>query len=195
VTDVPAKCLLPGADEIGDALGMTVKVSSFDTIKDEFDAYVGSIGYATMVTVDAHNRPRTRVLIPVWEVVDGVPLGWLATYRTPVKAAHIARNPHTNFSYWARGNNSVAIDAIAEWTADLADKQRVWDLYRRTSPRGAGYDLGGFWRSPSDPQLHVLRLTPWRIQVIRGTDLRSRIWEPQVSTRRDPVAAGSSEPR
>lgn len=91
---------------------MTVKVSSFDTITDEFDAYVGSIGYATMVTVDAHNRPRTRVLIPVW-----------------------------------------------------------------------------------DPQPHVLRLTPWRIQVIRGTALRSRIWEPQVSTRRDPVAAGSREPR
>jgi hypothetical protein len=83
---------------------------------------------------------------------------------------------------------------VAEWTDDLADKQHVWDLYRRTSPRGAGYDLGGFWRSPSDPQLHVLRLTPWRIQVIRGTDLRSRIWQPELSTRRDPVAAGSAVP-
>jgi general stress protein 26 len=173
---------------------MTVKVSSFDEIKEEFDAYVGSIVYATMVTVDAKNRPRTRVLIPVWEVVDDMPLGWLATYWTPVKAAHIARNPYTNFSYWSRGNNSVAVDTVAEWTTDLADKQHVWELYRRTSPRGAGYDLGGVWRSPSDPQLHVMRLTPWRIQVIRGADLRSRIWHSEISTRKDPVAAGSSVP-
>lgn len=156
---------------------MTVKVRSFDVIKDEFDAYVGSIVYATMVTVDARNRPRTRVLIPVWEVVDGDPLGWLATYRTPVKAAHIARNPHTAFAYWARENNSVAVDAVAEWTDDLEAKRYVWDLYRKTSPRGAGYNLGNFWRSPSDPELHVLRLEPWRIQVIRGADLRSRIWD------------------
>jgi general stress protein 26 len=157
--------------------GMTAKVQSFDAIKDEFDSYVGSIGYATMVTVDSRHRPRTRVLIPVWETVDGTPLGWLATYKTPVKAAHIAGNPYTNFSYWSPGNNSVAVDAAAEWVEDLEVKRHVWDLYRRTSPRGAGYDLGGFWRSPSDPQLHVLRLVPWRVQVIRGADLRSRIWQ------------------
>lgn len=42
---------------------------------------------------------RVRVGVRLWEV-DGEPLGWLATYRTPVKAAHIAGNPHTNFSYW-----------------------------------------------------------------------------------------------
>jgi general stress protein 26 len=147
-----------------------------------------------VLTVDARHRPRTRVLIPVWEVVDGMPLGWLATSRAPVKAAHIAGNPHTNFSYWSPANNSVAIDAVAGWTDDLADKQYVWDPYRRTSPSGAGYDLGRFWRSPLDPQLHVLRLAPWRIQVIRGGDLRSRIWRTAVSTRTDPVAAGSSAP-
>ncbi len=111
----------------------------FGELEAEFDTYVGAINHATMVTVDAENRPRTRVLIPVWEKVDGRPLGWLATYRTPVK-------------------------------------EHVWDLYRRTSPRGAGYPLGNFWTAPSDPKLHVLRLTPWRIQVIRGADLRSRIW-------------------
>ncbi|MER6514299.1 pyridoxamine 5'-phosphate oxidase family protein [Nonomuraea sp. NPDC001636] len=152
--------------------------TSFAEIESEFNAYVGAIRYATMVTVDARNRPRTRILIPVWENVDGRPRGWLATYRTPVKAAHLAGNPHTSFSYWKPGNSSVAIDATAAWVDDLATKRRVWDLYRATSPRGAGYDLGAFWRSPADPALHVLRLEPWRVQVIRGTDLRSRIWTP-----------------
>ncbi|MBN6039045.1 pyridoxamine 5'-phosphate oxidase family protein [Amycolatopsis sp. 195334CR] len=155
---------------------MTSRVKEFGDLEAEFNAYVGAIVYATMVTVDAKNRPRTRVLIPVWENVDGEPLGWLATYHTPVKAAHLAGNPHTNFSYWARGNNSVAIDATAEWDNALPTKERVWELYRRTSPRGAGYPLGNFWKAPSDPELHVLRLKPWRVQVIRGADLRSRIW-------------------
>ncbi|MFC3518068.1 hypothetical protein ACFPZ0_18890 [Streptomonospora nanhaiensis] len=45
-----------------------------------------------------------------------------------------------------------------------------------TAPLGAGYPLGNFWTSPEDPKLHVLRLTPWRVQVVRGRDLRSRIW-------------------
>ncbi|WP_084964475.1 pyridoxamine 5'-phosphate oxidase family protein [Thermoactinospora rubra] len=152
-------------------------MTDFAEIKAEFDAYVGAIGYATMVTVDAKGRPRTRILIPVWETVDGRPLGWLATYRTPVKAAHLAANPHTSFSYWKPGNNSAAVDATAEWVGDLEVKRHVWDLYRRTSPPGAGYDLGRFWRSPADPKLHVLRLEPYRIQVIRGLDLRSRIWK------------------
>ncbi|MEU4344610.1 pyridoxamine 5'-phosphate oxidase family protein [Nocardia sp. NPDC023852] len=161
---------------------MTRKVGSFAEIEAEFNAFVGRIVYATMVTVDAQNRPRTRVLIPVWENVDGHPLGWLATYKTPVKAAHIARNPHVNFSYWAPGHNSVAVDATARWVDDPQTRQRIWNLYARTSPPGAGYHLGQFWRSPDDSQLHIVRLDPWRIQVIRGMDLRSRIWQIPAET-------------
>jgi hypothetical protein len=83
----------------------------------------------------------------------------------------------------------VAVDTVAEWVDDGDTRRRVWDLYRRTSPRGAGYDLGNFWRSPDDPELHVLRLDPWRIQVIRGGDLRSRIWT--VDHAGDRVSVGS----
>ncbi|NIH86384.1 pyridoxamine 5'-phosphate oxidase family protein [Amycolatopsis granulosa] len=155
---------------------MSRAVQSFTEIEAEFNAYVGAIGYATMVTVDSRNRPRTRILIPVWENVDGRPRGWLATFPTPVKTAHLARNPHTSFSYWKPGNDSVAVEAVATTVDELEVRSYVWRLYRRTSPRGAGYDLGAFWQSPSDPKLHVLRLEPWRIQVIRGRDLRSRIW-------------------
>ncbi|MFI6385856.1 pyridoxamine 5'-phosphate oxidase family protein [Nonomuraea sp. NPDC050547] len=152
-------------------------MTKFSEIQDAFEAYIGDIVYATMTTVDKRNRPRARVLIPIWEVVDGEPLGWLATYRTPVKAAHLANNPHTTFSYWTARQNAVNVDTVAEWVTDVEVKRRVWDLYRKTSPRGAGYDLGNFWTSPTDPKLHVLRLDPWRVQVIRGTDLRSQIWK------------------
>ena len=151
-------------------------VERFADIEDQFNEYVGDIVYATMTTVDSRSRPRARILIPVWETVAGRPRGWLATYRTPVKAAHLAGNPHTTFSYWTPRQNAVSVDTVAAWVDDLPTKQHVWDLYRRTSPRGAGYDLGNFWLSPTDPKLHVLRLEPWRVHVIRGTDLRSRIW-------------------
>ncbi|MEV4059895.1 pyridoxamine 5'-phosphate oxidase family protein [Nonomuraea dietziae] len=152
-------------------------MTKFSEIQDAFEAYIGDIVYATMTTVDKKGRPRARVLIPIWEVVDGEPLGWLATYKTPVKASHLAGNPHTTFSYWTPRQNAVSVDTVAEWVEDIEVKRRVWDLYRRTSPRGAGYDLGNFWTSPGDPKLHVLRLEPWRVQVIRGTDLRSQIWK------------------
>ncbi|WP_119726630.1 pyridoxamine 5'-phosphate oxidase family protein [Thermomonospora amylolytica] len=156
---------------------MTVKVRSFDEIREQFETYIGDIVYATMTTVDGKGRPRARVLIPVWETVDGRPLGWLATYKTPVKAAHLAGNPHAAFSYWSPRQNAVSVDTVAEWVDDLETKRHVWNLYVRTSPPGAGYDPGRFWRGgPSDPELHVLRLEPWRVQVIRGADLQGRIW-------------------
>ncbi|MFB8006292.1 pyridoxamine 5'-phosphate oxidase family protein [Nocardia sp. NPDC056000] len=159
--------------------------TEFDVIRPEFDAYIGDIVYATMVTVDGKHRPRARVLIPVWEVVDGHPVGWLATYRTPVKEAHLAGNPNTTFSYWNRKQNSVHIDATADWIPleDLETRQYVWDMYQRTSPQGAGYPLGQFWHGIQDPKLHILKLEPWRIQVIRGRDLRSILWRaPAVET-------------
>lgn len=161
---------------------MTIKVTSFGEIEEQFAAYIGDIVYATMTTVDAKGRPRARVLIPIWEVVDGRPIGWLATYRTPVKAAHLATNPHTTFSYWSPRQNAVSLDTVAEWADDQTLARRVWDLYRKGSPPGAGYELGNFWKSSADPELHVLRLTPWRIQVIRGADLQSKIWLAETPT-------------
>lgn len=157
---------------------MTTTVTTFDTIRPQFDAYIGETGYAHMITVDRQHRPRARVLIPVWEVVQDNPIGWLATYRTPVKEAHLANNPHTTFSYWNRTQNSVHIDATAAWIPleDLETRTHVWNLYQHTSPRGAGYPLGNFWSGIEDPTLHILKLTPWRIQVIRGTDLHSTLW-------------------
>lgn len=135
-------------------------MTSFAEIQAEFDAIVGATVYATMVTVDARNRPRTRVLIPIWESVDGRPLGWLATYRTPVKAAHLAGNPHTSFSYWKPGNNSVAIDAVARWVDDLDVRRRVWDLYRATSPGAPGTTWATSGARPPTPSCTSCASTP-----------------------------------
>ncbi len=57
----------------------TAMVGSLSEIQEEFFQYIGDIVYATMTTVDSKGRPRARVLVAVWQVVDGRPVGWLAT--------------------------------------------------------------------------------------------------------------------
>ncbi|MEU2244918.1 pyridoxamine 5'-phosphate oxidase family protein [Streptomyces sp. NPDC018338] len=152
-------------------------VESFSEIEDAFISYIQDIVYCTMITVDRKSRPRARVLLPVWEIVEGKPVGWLAVYKTPVKAAHLARNPHTTYSYWNPRQNAVFIDSVSTWAEDPESRQHAWDLYREGSPAGVGYDPVGFWRGgPEDPGYHVLRIDPWRVQVLRGSDLKSRIW-------------------
>ncbi|MCC3776524.1 pyridoxamine 5'-phosphate oxidase family protein [Streptomyces sp. UNOB3_S3] len=156
---------------------MATKVATFSEIEDKFFEYIRDIVYCTMITVDRKGRPRARVLLPIWEVVDGRPVGWLAAYKTPVKAAHLANNPHTTYSYWNPRQNAVFIDSVSTWATDQETRAYAWDLYRKGSPAGVGYNPRNFWREgPTDPKYHVLRIDPWRVQVLRGTDLTSRIW-------------------
>ncbi|GGY84622.1 pyridoxamine 5'-phosphate oxidase family protein [Streptomyces omiyaensis] len=156
---------------------MATKVESFSEIEDKFFSYIQDIVYCTMITVDRKARPRARVLLPIWEVVDGKPVGWLAAYKTPVKVAHLANNPHTTYSYWNPRQNAVFIDSVSTWAEDAETRRYAWDLYRKGSPAGVGYNPLNFWRGgPDDPKYHVLRIDPWRVQVLRGSDLSSRIW-------------------
>jgi hypothetical protein len=152
-------------------------VASFAAIEDAFLATVRRTVYCTMVTVDRRGRPRARVVLPVWEVAGGRPVGWLATYRTPVKAAHLAHNPHTTYAYWHPEQDAAFVDSVSSWADDAPTAHRVWELYRAGSPPGVGYDPRSFWsRGPADPEYRVLRIDPWRIQVVRGADLTSRVW-------------------
>lgn len=153
-------------------------VAKFADIEETFFSYIQDIVYATMTTVDKQNRPRARVLLPIWEMRDGLPVGWIAAYPTPVKVAHLARNPHTTISYWDPRQNAVFADCTAEWVRDAKTRTEIWDLYKKGSPPGVGYDPANFWRGgPYDPKFGLLRLTPFRVQVLRGHDLASRFWE------------------
>ncbi|ACZ83355.1 pyridoxamine 5'-phosphate oxidase family protein [Streptosporangium roseum] len=156
-------------------------VEAFSELQREFFEFVADIKYSTMTTVDSRGRPRSRVLVPIWQVIDGRPVGWIATYRTPVKTAHLARNPHVTTSYWSPAQNAVYVDSVASWVDDHEVKREVWELYRQGSPPPVGYDPQTYWKKgPSDPEYHVLRLDPWRVQVLRGRDLATgrpaRVW-------------------
>lgn len=117
---------------------MATTVESFSEIENKFFSYIQEIVYCTMITVDRKSRPRARVLLPIWEVVDGKPVGWLAAYKTPVKVAHLANNPHTTYSYWNPSQNAVFVDSVSTWAEDRETRQYAWDLYRKEAPPASG---------------------------------------------------------
>lgn len=148
------------------------RAGSFAEIRADVARIMGDIVYATMTTVDRRGRPRSRVLIVAWDLeADRRPVGWLATFKTPVKAAHLAHNPHVTTSYWSPRQDAVYLDSVAAWVDDPEVEQRVWDMYRQGSPPGVGYEPAAYWRGPDDPTFHVLRLDPWRVQLLRARDV------------------------
>jgi hypothetical protein len=89
-------------------------------------------------------------------------------------------------SYWSPRQDTVSIDSVAGWVDGRDVEHRVRELYRRGSPKAVGYDPRPFWPGgPDAPDFHVLRLVPWRVQVLRGRELAavipSRIWQDDVT--------------
>ena len=156
-------------------------VASFADIADEFHNRVARIVWCSVATVDRKNRPRTRILHPIWEGATG----WIATGRQSHKAKHIARNPNVSLSYWDQQHQQVYIDATAEWVDDQAEKLRIWELYKNTPPP-YGYDPQIIWRpGPDDPTYGLLKLTPRRIELYSLQDLitssEPKVWRSGTS--------------
>jgi len=154
--------------------------TSFASLATDFFRYTADIVLCTATTVDARGRPRSRMLHPIWEVVDGLPVGWVVTSQTAVKSAHLAANPHLACMYWSPAQHTVAIDCLARWaTAD--EKPHVWDLFM-TTPPPLGYDLSGFGDSRwGNPLFNPLRLDAWRVQIVTAEqvtehDFAGRTW-------------------
>ncbi|MGK5550913.1 pyridoxamine 5'-phosphate oxidase family protein [Actinomadura kijaniata] len=144
---------------------------SFADLEELFLRFTREIVWCTVTTVSPGGRPRSRILHPVWEVVDGRPVGWVFTGRTPVKTRHLAANPHVAFSYWTPSHDTVLGEAVASWVEDQEVRRHVWDLIT-TAPPPLGYDLTGFGLSgPRDAAFTPLRLDATRVQVLDGSDV------------------------
>jgi hypothetical protein len=157
-------------------------MTPFDAFADDFLEITGRIVWCTATTVDEQCRPRSRILHPIFEVADGMPVGYVVTGRTPVKSRHLAVNPHVACSWWSQQQDVAYADCIARWVETAAEKAKVWRLFHDTPPP-LGYALhypGGF----ASPAFTPLRLDPWRVQVLRfhgWDDVTPRTW------RRDPA--------
>ena len=151
-------------------------VASFDDIRDEFNKRVSRIVWCTVTTVDRKDRPRSRILHPMWEGTRG----WIATGRNTLKTKHLARNPHVAVSYWDPQQQQVYAECLASWEDDPTEKRRIWELFKST-PLPYGYDPGMIWQGGvEDPTFGVLKLEPQRIELSALGDMMTgaqpRVW-------------------
>jgi hypothetical protein len=130
------------------------------------------IVWATVATVDSANRPRSRVLHPIWQFDGERLIGWIATGPTPVKAAGIAHSPYVSVNYWDSRHDIATAECSATWHHDDTTCIRIWDMFKN-APEPVGYDpaIVPVWTDPTQPEFAVLELTPWRLRVFPGTML------------------------
>lgn len=148
-------------------------MSSLEEIAPPFVATAHRIVWATVATVDSENRPRSRVLHPIWEWNHGTLTGWIATGPTPVKTAHLEHSPFASINYWDDQHDIATAECRATWHHDDATCERVWDLFAN-GPEPVGYDPATIqpWKEgPSSPAFSALRLDPWRLRVFPGSML------------------------
>ncbi|MEO8456723.1 MAG: pyridoxamine 5'-phosphate oxidase family protein [Chloroflexota bacterium] len=143
----------------------TQETRDFSELEAEFMKRVARIVWCTVATVDGKGRPRTRILHPIWETIDGKPIGYIATGRHSHKEQHIATNPHVSLSYWDQVHEQIYIDARAHWSDAPEERQRIWDMFK-AAPPPLGYDPAMIWRNgPLADDFGVLRLAPSRIEM------------------------------
>ncbi|MBC7871206.1 MAG: pyridoxamine 5'-phosphate oxidase family protein [Chitinophagaceae bacterium] len=138
-----------------------MKISHFSEIETEFIRRVHTMVWCSAATIDNQQRPRSRILHPIWEG----PVGWIGTNRNSYKSRHLAQNPHVSLAYIADLTKPVYADCVAEWVDDLAEKQRIWNLFK-DAPPPLGYDPASIFFSPDHENFGLLKLTPWRIDLV-----------------------------
>lgn len=148
-----------------------IKVSNFSEIADEFHKRVSEMVWCSVATVDTLGRPRTRVLHPIW----GDHIGWIGTYRNSVKSKHIAKKPNMSIAYIKDPMKPVYVECTVEWIDDMAEKERVWALFK-SIPEPYGYDPAPIFGAFDDENYGLLKLTPWRVEVYTIA-VESKIWK------------------
>jgi len=127
--------------------------------------------WCNVATIDTLNRPRSRILHPLWEAATG----WITTRRNLHKAKHLAHNPYVSLAYIADLAKPVYVDCKTEWIDDLDQKQRIWQLCKETPPP-VGFDPAPIYESSDHPNFGLLKLTPWRIELYIPPPDKPLVW-------------------
>ncbi len=136
-------------------------VTNFSEIEAEFIKRVHTMVWCNAATVDSQQRPRSRILHPIWEGKTG----WIGTHRNSFKSRHLAQNPHLSLAYISNVMNPVYVDCTAEWIDDMDEKRRIWDWFKN-APEPLGYDPAVSFVSVHHKNFGLLKLTPWRIDIV-----------------------------
>ncbi len=116
--------------------------------------------WCNMATLDTKNRPRSRIVHPIWEGSTG----WASARPHSLKAKHLSHNAYVSLAYISNITRPVYVDCKAQWEDDPAKKEHVWELFRSSAPP-VGFDLGNIFAGVNDSEFGVLKFTPWRIDL------------------------------
>jgi general stress protein 26 len=137
-----------------------MEIAQFEEIQAEFLTRVSQVVYCTMATIDRQNRPRLRLMHPVWEGS----IGWVISWPQSHKSKHLALNPAVSLAYMPAKAKPVYVDGVAAWIDTVEEKQRIWELHRST-PAPLGFDPQPHYGNIDHPYYGILRITPWRIEL------------------------------
>jgi general stress protein 26 len=137
-----------------------MEVTRFDELQPEFINRVRRAVYCNMATVDQNDRPRSRMMHPIW---DG-PIGWVITSPQSHKAKHLQRNPYISLAYIYDIEKPVYVDCLAEWISDVQEKERIWKLHKDTPPP-LGFDPQPHYGSIEHVHYGLLKFVPWRCEL------------------------------
>jgi len=130
------------------------------------------IVWCSAATVDAHGRPRSRILHPIWQWDGSELIGWIGTQPTLTKQAHLKASPYMPLNYWSPSQDTCVAECRAAWAFHEATRTQVWNLFLN-GLEPVGYDpaIVPGWDSPTAEAFAVLRLEPWRLRVFPGSVL------------------------
>ena len=147
-------------------------IADFSEIEEKFLDYVNNYVYCNLATVDSQNRPRSRIMHPVWERSTG----WVISWHKTLKFKHIANNPHVSLAYFCHDfNHPVYVECKAEHETDRDEMWRVWE-YFKVARKPMGFDPEPQFGDIDHHQFGLLKLIPWRIELytLGGESI---IWE------------------
>ncbi|MBN1423262.1 pyridoxamine 5'-phosphate oxidase family protein [Candidatus Fermentibacteria bacterium] len=128
---------------------------------------LGGAQLVNLATVSEGGRPWVRYVTAVTE--DDLTMR-IATFATSRKASHIARFPEVHISCGvsslAEAQDYLQIQATARVSTDEVDRLRIW------------HDgLKVYFSGPDDPNLAVLVVKPYRIELQSMASMNPEVWE------------------
>jgi hypothetical protein len=141
-------------------------VHSLHIVAPAFVELAHRIVWSSVATVDVTNRPRTRILHPLWEWDGTALVGWIATRPTALKRRHIAHSPFISCAYRNDEHDSAAAECRVEWRFDDATRFAVYKKFKKAAPP-LGFDpaIVEGWEHPMSDEFAVWRLEPWHLRV------------------------------
>ncbi len=124
------------------------------------------IVWCSVASVDSRNRPRSRILHPLWEWDGAALVGWVCTAPTELKRRHLEHSAFVSCAYWSDEHDAANAECRVEWRFDDATREAVYEKFQNAPPP-LGFDpaIVPGWERPTSENFAVWRLEPWYLRV------------------------------